>query len=251
MRPRSLRLIATFAVLFCIAGCAYAETPHSPPHEESHGSGSSANEKADDEPTVSQYVDETVQDIKKVVNSDAPVTEFQERTNEPSLRIPNLESSVQCVGIDRDEIPFPCFLDDYAYNSGACQNKFGPALKKLATGLGTGYVAGFAIKGLAISVIKATVFGVGGFFVAIFMGWFGKDQSAQLLQGIKDQAAKAEESARKAADFNRDGKVDLDDAKEIAWRVERSLLKNNLPFSLGAIAGAVAGAASATFNPFD
>mmetsp|Transcript_56981 Transcript_56981/g.150132 ORF Transcript_56981/g.150132 Transcript_56981/m.150132 type:complete len:208 (-) Transcript_56981:81-704(-) len=207
MRPRSLRLIATFAVLFCIAGCAYAETPHSPPHEESHGSGSSANEKADDEPTVSQYVDETVQDIKKVVNSDAPVTEFQ--------------------------------------------NKFGPALKKLATGLGTGYVAGFAIKGLAISVIKATVFGVGGFFVAIFMGWFGKDQSAQLLQGIKDQAAKAEESARKAADFNRDGKVDLDDAKEIAWRVERSLLKNNLPFSLGAIAGAVAGAASATFNPFD
>eukprot|EP00291_Cryptomonas_curvata_P024975 CAMPEP_0172173614 /NCGR_PEP_ID=MMETSP1050-20130122/13163_1 /TAXON_ID=233186 /ORGANISM="Cryptomonas curvata, Strain CCAP979/52" /LENGTH=142 /DNA_ID=CAMNT_0012845411 /DNA_START=226 /DNA_END=654 /DNA_ORIENTATION=- len=131
------------------------------------------------------------------------------------------------------------------------KTKYGAAVKKFGIGAATGYVAGYAVKRLAISVIKAVSLGAAAFAVAVVMGWAGKDQSSKVFETLREEAKHAEDAVFRLLDFNRDGQVDQSDLRELARRAERAVLKGNLPFTFGTIVGAAAGVASATLSPFD
>merc|ERR1711966_113116 len=120
----------------------------------------------------------------------------------------------------------------------ALQNRYKGAVMRAGQGFVVGALAGKIISSLALSIVKTVVFGGAMFGVAVFCG-VGADY--ERLTDVYKTGEVAANRIVRYFDINKDGKYDLQDAKEVWLRVEKVLLSYNLSRSLGGIAGMVVG----------
>uniref|UniRef100_A0A7S0DZM1 EF-hand domain-containing protein n=1 Tax=Hanusia phi TaxID=3032 RepID=A0A7S0DZM1_9CRYP len=119
------------------------------------------------------------------------------------------------------------------------QAKYGESAKMLLSGGLAGYLVGKIVKSLAISVIKMVILSSLSFLAAVFFGYAGLD-TQEVIEKVNYNREKFQGMAKKFLDVNQDGEIDLMDAREVWKRIERVILRTNVPLSCGGVLGGLA-----------